>query len=86
MIVKLEDTKNRHEYLSAKLGKYSQAVISQEEELTTVGMKASNNPSEDMFAMLTNILCCAVHIDLGSAAGLGQVITMQILPKAMNHW
>ena len=61
-----------HEYLSAVMGQNSLAVISKEEEFTTFGMRANNDPSKGTFATFTDILCNAGHINLGSAVGIGQ--------------
>jgi hypothetical protein len=73
IIIEMEDTKKAsYEYLSAKLGKCSQAVITKEEELATIGLRATNDPSEGMFATFTDILVNGGRIDLSSAAGLGQ--------------
>ena len=52
-------------------GEYSQAVIPQQEELASYGMRANNDPSEGMFATLTDILCNGGCINLTSAAGIG---------------
>ena len=56
LLTELEDT-STYEYLSATMGKYSQAVITKSEELATVCMRANNDPSEGMFATFTDILC-----------------------------
>ena len=44
-LIELEDTsKATYQHLSAAAGKYNQVVISKEEELTTIGLRANNNP------------------------------------------
>jgi hypothetical protein len=74
LLTELEDTKKAtHQYLSAVLGKHSQAVITEEEELATVGVPANNDPSEGGFATLTDILQCSGRISLQSAAGIGRI-------------
>jgi hypothetical protein len=74
LLTELEDTKKAtHQYLSAVLGKHSQAVITEEEKLATVGVRANNDPSEGGFATLTDILQCSGRISLQSAAGIGQI-------------
>lgn len=73
LLAEMEDPKKAtHCYLSMAEGEYSQAVISQQEELASYGMRANNDPSEGMFATLTDILCSGGRINLASAAGIGQ--------------
>ena len=55
------------------LGKRSQAVISREEERASVGLRATNDPSEGSFATLTDVLCNGGRISLLAAAGIGQM-------------
>jgi hypothetical protein len=54
------------------MGKYSQAVIDDDEVTVTVGMRATNDPSEGTFATFIDILCNAGQISLLSASGVGQ--------------
>ena len=71
--MELEDSsKATSEYLSATMGKYSQAVIDNNEVVATIGMRATNDPSEGTFATYTDILCNAGRINLQSASGVGQ--------------
>jgi hypothetical protein len=60
-------------YLSAVMGKCSQAVITNKEEMATLGRRANNDPSEGAFATLTDILQYGGRISLQSAAALGQM-------------
>ena len=48
--------KATHQYLSAVLGKHNQAVITKEEKLAMVGIRANSDQSEGGFAALTDIL------------------------------
>ena len=59
--------------MSAAAGKYSQAVISREEELATIGLRANNDPSEGSFATFTDILCNCGRINLGATAAVGMM-------------
>jgi hypothetical protein len=73
IMTEMEDTrKATHLYLSHAQGEFSQAVISDKEEKATFGMRASNDPSEGMFATFTDVLCNGGRISLASAAGIGQ--------------
>ena len=56
LLLELDDTsKATHQCLSAAMGKYSQAIITREDELATVDLRANNEPSEGTFAMLIDI-------------------------------
>ena len=73
LLMELEDSsKATSEYLSATMGKYSQAVIDNNEVVATIGMRAANDPSEETFATFSDILCNAGQINLQSASGVGQ--------------
>ena len=87
LLTELEDSaKATHKYLLTKMGRYSQTMISEEEEAATIGMRANNDPSEGTFATFTDILCNSGWINLGSAAGIGQSRNNVTLLMAMNHW
>ena len=74
LLMELEDSsKATSEYLSATMGKYSQAVIDNNEVVATIGMRATNDPSEETLATFTDILCNAGQINLQSASGVGQM-------------
>jgi hypothetical protein len=74
LLVELEDTsKATHQYVSACLGDRSIAVITREEELSTVGLRATNDPSEGSFATFTDVLVTGGRISLQAAAGIGQM-------------
>ena len=72
MLIELQD-KACGDYLSVNFGKRSQAVISREEERASVGLHATNDPSEGSFATLTDVLCNGGRISLLAAAGIGQM-------------
>ena len=73
MIMELEDTKKAtHKYLSAKDGIKSQKLLSEEEKEASLGVRATNDPSESGFATMTQVLSDFGRIDLFSACGLGQ--------------
>ena len=73
LLVELQDSKKAtHLYLSAALGKRSQAVITRAEEKSTFGMRANNDPAEGSFATLTDVLQMGGRISLASAAAIGQ--------------
>jgi hypothetical protein len=74
LLVELEDTsKATHHYVSACLGDRSIAVITRAEELSTVGLHATNDPSEGSFATFTDVLVTGGRISLQAAAGIGQM-------------
>jgi hypothetical protein len=74
LLVELEDTsKATHQYVSACLGGRSIAVITRAEELSTVGLRATNDPSEGSFATFTDVLVTGGRISLQAAAGIGQM-------------
>ena len=73
MVTELEDdSKATHAYLSAKDGIKSQKMLSDEEKVASLGVRASNDPSESGFATMTQVLSEFGRIDLLSACGLGQ--------------
>ena len=73
LLLGLEDPrKSNSDYLSAKGGKYSWAQVSDAEKIACMGLKAVNDPSEDVFATFTKALSTAGQVGLDGSAGQGQ--------------
>jgi hypothetical protein len=60
------------DYLSKCNGRFSWAMSSTEEKNASIGMRATNDPSESEFATFTEALATGGRIDLDLAAGIGQ--------------
>jgi uncharacterized membrane protein len=70
-----DESKVTHHYLESINGKYSLAVISEEERQAGMGIEASNNISESIHASSTHSLKMYGTIRLDSAAAEGQTRT-----------
>jgi uncharacterized membrane protein len=70
-----DESKVTHHYLESINGKYSLAVISEEERQAGMGIEASNNISESVHASSTHSLKMYGTIRLDSAAAEGQTRT-----------
>ena len=87
LLAELEDTsKATHQYLSAAMCKYSQAIITREDELATVGLRATNDPSEGTLATLTDILCNSGRLVLQVLELLARCNVKKISTVVMNYW
>jgi len=60
------------DYLSKGNGKFSWAVSSEEEKKASIGMRATNDPSESQFATFTEALATGGRIGVDLASGIGQ--------------
>jgi hypothetical protein len=73
LILELEDPRKANSnYLSVMGGKYCWAQVSDAEKNACMGMKAVNDPSEDVFDTFTEALSTAGRVGLNGAAGQGQ--------------
>ena len=73
MCIEFTDTqKATSEQLSAINGAKSWSVITEEEKLACLGMRANNDPSEQNFAVFSDALYVGGRIDIQIAAGKGQ--------------
>jgi hypothetical protein len=60
------------DYLSKGNGRFSWAVSSEEEKKASIGMRATNDPSESQFATFTEALATGGRIGVDLASGIGQ--------------
>jgi hypothetical protein len=73
LLLEVSDPKKvTSDYLSKCNGRFSWAMSSTEEKNASIGMRATNNPSESKFATFTEALATGGRIDLDLAAGIGQ--------------
>ena len=73
LILELEDPRKANsDYLSVKGGKYSWAKVSDADKDACMGMKAVNDPLEEVFATFMEALSTAGRVGLDGAAGQGQ--------------
>ena len=60
------------DYILKCNGRFSWAMSSIEEKNASIGMRATNDPSESKFATFSEALATGGRIDLDLAAGIGQ--------------
>ncbi len=60
------------DYLSNGGGRFSWAVSSEEEKKASLGMRATNDPSESQFATFTEALATGGRVGVDLASGIGQ--------------
>ena len=60
------------DYLSKGDGRFSWSVSSEEEKKASIGMRATNDPSESQFATFTEALATGGRIGVDVASGIGQ--------------
>ena len=68
----MDPKKATSDHLSKCNGRFSWAMSSTEEKNASIGMRATNDPSESEFATFTEVLATGGRIDLDLAAGIGQ--------------
>jgi hypothetical protein len=72
MLEVMDPKKATSDYLSKCNGRFSWAMSSTEEKNASIGMRATNDPSESKFATFTEVFATGGRIDLDLAAGIGQ--------------
>ena len=60
------------DYLSNDNGRFSWAMSSEEEKNASLGMRATNDPSESQFATFTEALATGGRVSVDLASGIGQ--------------
>jgi len=74
------------DYLSKGGGRFSWAVSSEEEEKASIGMRATNDPSESQFATFTEALATGRRVGVDLASGIGQTRFNNDFGRAQLSW
>ena len=72
MLEIVDPKKATSDYLSKCDGRFSWSKLTAEEKNATIGMRATNDPSESEFATFTEVLTTGGRIGLDLASGIGQ--------------
>jgi hypothetical protein len=72
MLQVADPKKATSDYLSKCDGRFSWSKLTAEEKNATIGMRATNDPSECKFATFTKVLATGGRIGLDLASGIGQ--------------
>ena len=72
MLEVADPKKATSEYLSKCDGRFSCSKLTAEEKYATIGMRATNDPSESEFATFTKVLATGGRISLDLASGIGR--------------